>query len=153
MNEKLSEWASVAEIVASIGVIVTLVFVGIELNDANREARAATQQMVIKTEMDMVAVFVANAGTWDKVVTGAPIDEGEEMRKAIALYNLAMLETANRYAQYRSGYIDMEQWENNLKSLPAVTRLPIYERWRQSFGGQGQDAAFLELLDSFAAGE
>jgi hypothetical protein len=153
MNPKLSELASIAEIIASIGVIVTLVFVWVELNDGNREARAATEQLVIKTEMDMTAVFIANASTWNKVVTGAPIDEGEEMRKAINLFNLAMLETANRYAQYRSGYIDLEKWENNLNTLPAVIKLPIYEKWRESFGGQGQDSAFLELLDGLSTDE
>ncbi len=94
MKRKLSELASIAEIIASVGVILTLIFVGLELSEGNRETRAATTQLVIKAEMDMVTVFIANANTWDKVVTGAPIAEGEEMRRAINLYNLSMLETA-----------------------------------------------------------
>jgi hypothetical protein len=153
MKPRLSELASVAEIVASIGVILTLIFVGLELNEGNREARASTTQLVIKTEMDMVAVFITNSETWDKVVTGAPLAEGEEMRKAINLYQLSMLETANRYSQFRSGYIDANTWEGTLKALPAVTKLPIYEIWRQSFGGRGQDPAFLELLDDMSSAE
>jgi hypothetical protein len=151
MKSKLSELGSIAEIVASIGVILTLIFVGLELQEGNREARATTAQLVIKAEMDMVAIFIANAKTWDKVVKGAPLAEGEEMRTAINLYQLSMLETANRYAQFRSGYIDSSSWDGTLKTLPAVTKLPIYEIWRASFGGQGQDTAFLELLDGFAS--
>jgi hypothetical protein len=153
MKTKLSELASIAEIVASIGVILTLLFVGLELQEGNRETRATTTQLVIKAEMDMVAVFVANAKTWDKVVTGAPLAEGEEMRTAINLFQLSMLETANRYAQYRSGYIDSSSWDGTLKALPAVMKLPVYEVWRESFGGQGQDTAFLELLDGFSPGK
>ena len=75
MKLKLSEVASIAEIIASIGVIATLVFVGVELSEGNRDTRAATNELIIKTEMDMVAVLVENAGTWQKVVTGAPIAE------------------------------------------------------------------------------
>jgi hypothetical protein len=88
-----------------------------------------------------------------KGVTGAPLAEGEEMRKAINLYQLSMLETANRYAQFRSGYVDPSLWEGTLKALPAATKLPIYGKWRKSFGGQAQDPAFLELLDGFSSGK
>ena len=152
MRSRLSEFASIAEIIASIGVILTLVFVGLELNEGNREARATTTQLVFNAEMDMVAVFIANSDTWEKVVTGAPLAEGEEMRRAINLYQLAMLETANRYAQFRSGYIDQSTWQGTVKTLPAITKLPIYEKWRESFGGQGQDTTFLELLDEISSG-
>ena len=152
MRSRLSEFASIAEIIASIGVILTLVFVGLELNEGNREARATTTQLVFNAEMDMVAVFIANSDTWEKVVTGAPVAEGAEMRRAINLYQLVMLETANRYAQFRSGYIDQNTWDGTVKTLPAVTKLPIFERWRESFGARGLDPAFLELLDGFSSG-
>ena len=152
MKSRLSELASIAEIIASIGVILTLIFVGLELNEGNREARATTTQLVFNAEMDMVAVLIANSDTWEKVVTGAPLDEGDEMRRAINLYQLVMLETANRYSQFRSGYIDQNTWDGTVNALPAVTKLPIYEKWRESFGAQGQDPAFLELLDGFSSG-
>ena len=144
---KLSDVASVAEIIASVGVVLSLVFVGIQLNEGNREARAATVQAVLSTEMDMVTVFINHSSTWEKVVTGAPLVEGEETRKATNLYNLAMLEASNRYLQYRSGYLEEESWEGTFNTLPGLKSLPIYEQWRQSFGGQGQDSEFLDLLD------
>ncbi len=153
MKLKLSEVASIAEIIASIGVIATLLFVGLELNEGNRETRAATTQLVIKAEMDMVAVFIENTDIWHKVVTGAPIAEGGEMRKAINLFQMVMLETANRYAQYRSGYIEQASWEGTVSPLPAMVQLPIYEKWRASFGGQGTDPEFIALLDGFLSGE
>ena len=153
MKSRLPELASIAEIVASIGVILSLIFVGLQLNEGNRETRAATSQLVIQSEMDMVTVFIDNSEIWDKVVTGAPLAVGEETRRGINLYQLAMLETANRYKQYNSGYLELESWEGSLKILPALTKLPIYEKWRESFGAQGQDSDFLELLDSLSAGE
>jgi hypothetical protein len=153
MKSNLAELASIAEIVASIGVILSLIFVGVQLNEGNRETRAATNQLVIKSEMDMVAVFIENSEIWDKVVTGVPLAAGEETRKGINLFQLAMLETANRHKQYASGYLELTSWENTLETLPAITKLPIYEQWRQSYGGQGQDSEFLELLDSLTSGE
>ena len=153
MKLRLPELASIAEIVASIGVILSLIFVGLQLNEGNRETRAATNQLVIQTEMDMVTVFIDNAKTWEKVVTGAPLADGEETRRGINLFQMSMLETANRYKQYNAGYLELESWEGSFKILPAITKLPIYKIWRESFGGQGQDRDFLELLDSLSSGE
>jgi hypothetical protein len=153
MKSKLPEIASIAEVVASVGVILSLIFVGFELNEGNRETRAATSQMVIQSEMDMVAVFIDNSEVWDKVVTGAPLSDGEETRRGINLFQLAMLETANRYKQYNSGYLELESWEGSLKILPALKKLPVYEMWRESYGAQGHDSEFLELLDNLSTGE
>ena len=34
-----------------------------------------------------------------------PLAAGEETRKAINLFNVAMLESSNRYLQFRSGFL------------------------------------------------
>jgi len=148
MNTNLQNIASMAEIIASIGVILSLVFVGFELNEGNRETRALTAQSALQTEMSMVAVLLDHSDTWQKVISGAPLAKGEETRKAINLYQLAMLESANRYLQYKSGYLDEKSWLNNERTLPGFKALPIHEKWRSSFGGQGQNSEFLEMLDS-----
>ena len=145
---KIRDVAVMTEIAASIGVLISLIFVGIQLNEGNRETRAATMQSVVRTEMDMAAIFVEYASTWDKVLVGAPLAAGEERRRAINLYNMGMLESANRYLQYRSEYLDRSSWQGTLKSLSGMKDLPIYDEWRVSLGGQGQHLAFLALLDS-----
>jgi len=42
MKWKLSNVASIAEIVAAIGVIFLLIFVGLQINEGNQETRAVT---------------------------------------------------------------------------------------------------------------
>ncbi len=59
MKAKLSELASAAEIIASIGVVLSLLFVGLQLRDANRETRAATLRSAADTEL-YLAAEVAN---------------------------------------------------------------------------------------------
>ncbi len=80
--------------------------------------------------------------------SGAPLGEGEETRKAINLFNLAMLESSNCYPQYRSGYPEEGSWIGTFNTLPGLKALPIYGKRRGSFGGQGQDSEFLDLSDS-----
>jgi len=43
-NKNLTKWASIAELIAGVGVILSLIFVGLQINEGNRETRAATLQ-------------------------------------------------------------------------------------------------------------
>jgi hypothetical protein len=147
-----SKLADVAEIIAAVGVILSLLFVGFQIKDGNNETRAATLQSALNSEMDMISTIVWHTSTWDKVMTGAPLDSGEEMRKGIALYNLLMTERENRYYQFKSGYFDARIWEASVTSLRQMVILPIFGIWRNTPGALNHSADFLALLDSLREG-
>lgn len=73
-----------------IAVLAGLVCVGVQLLGANREARAATLQMLLDTELARYAEI------WNKVIQSLPIDDDVEIRRAVLLYNLVMTSTENR---------------------------------------------------------
>lgn len=112
---------------STVGVIVSLIFVGFQLSEANRETRATNTLLALSSEMDLTMAFVNNAAVWDKVVAGAPLAPGEEMRKGIVLFNLLMLESANRFRQLNAGYLDPELWEARKRILPILVKYPICE--------------------------
>ena len=53
MKWKLNELASIAEIVAAVGVILSLIFVGFQISDGSNETRAATIQAASDAESYM----------------------------------------------------------------------------------------------------
>jgi len=146
-SENLAKWASVAEIAAAVGVIFSLIFVGVQINEGNKESRAATQQAISDSNAFMLRAFVDHAETWNKVVTGLPLEEGVETRTAILLFNLLMTENQNHFHQFVAGYLDEGVWDNRLRNLRPLTKLPIYELWRASYGATGLTDEFLEILD------
>jgi hypothetical protein len=150
MKQKLSDWASIAEIIAAIGVILSLAFVGLQINEGNQETRAATIQAASDAEGAMITTFINHSDTWDKVVTGAPLESSAEIRKGINLYNYMMIEAENRYYQFNSGFLETTIWEGRLSGLEGMTKLPIFKLWRESFGASNHSTDFLELIDSFA---
>lgn len=152
MTWTLSELASVAEILGLLAIVPSLIFVGVQLVRGNREARATTTQLAVQSEMDIATALLDNASIWEKVVTGAPLAAGEETRKAIILFNLLMLETASRYQQFKSGYLEPESWEGRARILPSLVEAPIYDVWRNSHGGMNLPASFLKLLESLKSG-
>ncbi len=138
---------SSAEIIGTTAVVLSLIFVGVQIRDGNREARATTIQSTLNSEMELIAILTENASTWDKVITGAPLASGEEMRKGILLYNLLMTERENRYYQFKSGYLETETWEGSLSALRLIADLPMFEIWRATPGAMNHSTEFLELLD------
>jgi hypothetical protein len=150
MKWKLTELALIAEIVAAVGVIFSLIFVGFQINDGSNETRAATIQAASDAESFMLVTLIEHSGTWDKVVIGAPLDSGEETRKGILLFNLMMTENENRYRQFKSGYLDTQSWDSRLENLRSIVKMPMFKKWRASLGGKGHTAEFLHLVDELS---
>ena len=151
MTWTLSELAAIAEILGLVAIVPSLIFVGVQLARANREARAATLQAAMFSEISYSFRFADHASVWDKVITGSPLSEGEELRRGVLLYNAFMTDTENRYHQFRGGYLDSQAWEARYSTLPEIVSLPIFEPWRNSPGGRNHSTGFLEMLDELAS--
>ena len=143
---KLTDVASIAEIVASICVILSLIFVGLELSEGNRETSAATAQAASDQTMFLQSEILRYADTWQKVLDGTPLELGEENRRGIVLFDMVMTENENRFQQYDSGYL-----EDRRSNLDTFVSLPIYDQWRASPGGNSKSPEYLEFLDELGS--
>jgi len=143
MKHSLSDWSSIAEIAAAFGVILSLIFVGLQIKEGNEETRASTMQVALETEMMFQAEILRYGDTWEKVATGVPITDPVEIRRGIILYNMMMTVHENRYHQYQAGYID-----NLPASLARIVKLPFFDSWRGSVGAGSRTRQYLELVDN-----
>jgi hypothetical protein len=80
--------ANIAEIVGVILVVVTLVFLSLQIRQNTQALRSTTFQAVMQSEISMMSILVENSATWEKIQTGAPLDAVDETRKAIVLFNV-----------------------------------------------------------------
>ena len=126
--------ANYAEIIGSTAVVLSLIFVGLQLNEGNRETRAATIQLSLKSQMDTVRTLALHAGTWDKVLSSESLASGEETRTGILLFKLLMTDTENTYHQFESGFLDAGTWEGRRSTLRQIVSLPIFDIWKKTPG-------------------
>jgi hypothetical protein len=143
----IQDWAAIAEIVGGLAVVLTLIYLALQIRDSNRETRASTLQSVISNDLIVLGVFAENAGTWNKVITGLPLEGEEETRKGIVLYNMLMTETEGRFFQYQTGYLDDEAWEQRLPAVRLTIGNPIHKIWRATPGANAHSLSFLRMLD------
>ena len=142
VKKTLSDWASVAEILGAAAVVVSLLFVGFQINDGNRETRAARIQSALDSEMVFQTTILREAGIWEKIVTGVPLSAGEETRKGLILYGMSHTNNENRYLQMQSGYL-----ENSPGLGLELVAVPFYDTWRNTPGARSRSPEWLEILD------
>ena len=147
-NESLSKWTSISEMTAAIGVILSLVFVGLQINEGNRETRAAILQSANDSEMFMQSQLMRYADVWQKIISGNPLEDGAELRTGVVLYKMVMTEYENRFAQFEAGYFDATLWATRRSALERTVAVPFFETWRASIGAAGHSPNFLELIDN-----
>ena len=148
MKIKLSEWASVAEILGAVAIVISLFFVGFQISDGNNETRAATTQAALDAEMAFQAELLRYADVWEKSVLGGDLTDEVERRRAIALYNMAMTSEDNRYQMGSSGYLEYSDG-----ALRQLVTIPFYEIWRVSIGASGRSPEFLTFIDDLRNSE
>jgi hypothetical protein len=142
MNQKLSDWASIAEILGAGAIVISLVFVGLQISDGNREARAATTQATLDAEMMFQSELIENSEVWVRTVQQGDLSDPVDLRKAVALLNMAMTLNDNRYQMANAGYLRYEA-----KTIESMVQMPIFEIWRSSIGANSRSPEFLELVD------
>lgn len=143
----IQDWAAIADVIGAAAIVVTLIYLAVQIRDGNREARANAIQAAIRNEIEVGAVIAPHGEIWNKVLSAEPLDAGAEVRTAIVLYNLLMTEAENRYYQFRSGYLDEQAWKSREASLERIVQLPIYDLWKGAPSSLNHSADFLDVLE------
>ena len=153
LKMKLDEWASIAEIVGALAVVVSLAYVGIQVNDsagATRSASAndanvALQDWYMQTGSDQQTSTLLYRG----LVSEEPLTDAEEFQFLMMTHGF-FLAVQNSYLLAQEGTID-EELRNSLKNaihgiqnLPGMTR---YWRQRKSY----LHAGFVEWVEQITA--
>ena len=127
----LADFASVAEIVGAIGVIITLIYLTLEL----RRNTAATRQqsyhnLVTRRSTwfdnytlnpDLVKIFIAGQ-------SGDDLDEIESQQYVGAMLTF-MSHFQDVYMQHRSGIVEKSVWDAERKMLAAATSSEGFQNW------------------------
>ena len=99
---KLSDLAAIAEIIATIALIVSLIFVGYEIRDNTEESRAANRQS-LATRAQELALFSAQMGGGMASLNRYE-ELTEEQQAAARAWVPALIRNAEEaYLSYRDG--------------------------------------------------
>lgn len=150
MKLKLSDWASVAEIVGAIAVVISLVYVGAQVRDSTRAVRSAAVNDANLAAQGWYSDISSNrqlTEVWLRsMLSSEPLSSEDEFQFLMSMHAV-MLAFQNSYLLSQEGSLDPEVLAGittpilGVKDLPGMKR---YWRQRRSYLHSG----FAEYLDS-----
>ena len=152
-NIQLSELARLAEIAAAIGVIISLIFIGLQLRSNSEATEAATRAAINQNDVDFLSLSI-DSSVLAKAMAKA--QRGEEL-SALEESQLVQQELVNfvsfehSFYQYRKGLLEEREWlrhrnliEGQMKNWPHSRTM--WERSRGVFTPE-----FQQLVDSLVS--
>ena len=140
-------FGAIGEAVGAVAVVLSLIYLGVQIKNQNAERRAATVQAFSDQQISLMSNLIDNADIWDKILSGTPLSEGEETRKGILVFNMVLIEIENTFFQHKSGYLSESYWKGRIENLKSFVNLPFYSVWVQSFGPRARDVEFLQIIE------
>jgi len=109
----LEQWSAIGQVVAALGVIVSLVFVGFQIRDSARAVRSATSQAVHENFGHLYAQLAQNPAALDTFLRGCIDAEAlpTTEREQFTCFAMAVLSFyQNAFDQWRIGHLRTDLW-------------------------------------------
>jgi len=147
---KLSDWASIAELVSAIAVIISLLYVGIQVKENTNEIRAANRQQLVSrthTATQLVAANPELAGIFTKIAEGTTLSAREHVQFDYFVYGM-LKDMEEGFLLYREGRLDEEYWQTRVAiTLNYLAQTPARDVYRRRKKVGYFQTAFVKWLD------
>lgn len=135
MKIKLKQWASFAEIIGALAVVISLVYVGVQVNDnagAVRSASANDANVALQAFYLQIGEDPETSSTFYRGLTSEQSLTKDEEYQFLMLTHGAFLGFQNMYLLAEEGTIDEELLDTIRTTIDSIDRLPGLKRyWRQ----------------------
>ncbi len=135
MKIKLSELASIAEIIGAFAVVISLIYVGIQVNDSAGAVRSASANDANVAMQNWYLQIGSNQQTSELFYQALISEEAlsnEEEFQFLMMMHAVFLGFQNNYLLAEEGTIDAELRESLTMAISGTGKLPGMKRyWRQ----------------------
>ncbi len=127
MNKKLSDWASLAEVVSSIAVVITLVVLIVGVNANTTVTRAAVYQDSLDRLNDFETIIVQDSDLtriWNHLFEGTAVElQRLEYVRLVSLIRQVFRVYENAYYDYQYALIGDREWVRFERSMCRIYSL------------------------------
>ena len=150
----IEELVALAELIAAIAVVISLLYLAIQVRQSNKLARAHTRErMIIQASDEVYKGFVDDPSILRSLYKSEPLSEEEWIRLSGWLL-AAMRQREYEYFQMKGGNIEKEAWEAYRGLITIHLGSKRTRKWWDSWASAPFDPGFCsmvtELLDKQA---
>lgn len=138
--------SSIAEVLSSIAILVTLVYLAVEIQQGAEATRAQTRQAILDSDQQLLNMLVTNPELsliWYKT----ELSDAEKTRLSYLLVTVVRMRESNWF-QFKNGTLDDASWNTYSSTLVAVLSSPQTRHWWHNFGVERLfNAEFVSVVD------
>ena len=146
----LADISAIATIVSSIAVVISLIYLSLQIKQAQRNQRALMQQTRTAgiTDMNLALADPEIAAAYNKGLAGDPDMTPTELRQFLSLARCGFINMENNFIQHQDGLMSDEAFHSALEGARFQAAFPgMRAAWRQSRGAYGKNfAAFFDPI-------
>jgi len=148
----LAEISDIAQMIAALAVVVSIIYLAIQTRQAARSAKAAVHENRIGTILGHIDNMIASDfyPVWRKGTQAAPDMSDDDVEKFMLFVAGLVLVWEERFRQKREGTLDEDRWLSTERTISRFTVFPGF-RGMLALLRPGFDPDFGELMDEHIA--
>lgn len=143
----LTKVSAVAEIVSSVAIVVTLVYLAIQTQQSALAVQASVRQGMLDSDRALLFLQVENPDIAIARDTNSDLTDEDAVR--LASYLIATVRVReNQWLQYQNGVIDERTWLTYSSPILAVFSTERTRSWWRNRSSSGEfDQGFVDMVD------
>jgi len=143
-----TKWSSIAEIISSIAILVTLIYLAIQTEQNTEAILANTNDTIIETDLNILNMLVANP---EISLSMVKTEITEQEKGALTNWVVVLLRTReHQWFQYKNGVLDQKVWESYLSGIGLNLSYPRTRRiWESLYSLNAFDNEFSEVVNDY----
>jgi len=135
-----------AQVVASIAVLSTLVYLSIQTRQTNIMMQAETRQNLLENDVRSILDFKDAAGLMQKLRRNETLTYEDQFRFSIT-WLVDMRNREFEYFQYKAGIWDEETWQSYRQVISFSLGAERYRKWWEKIGRPSYSPGFAQMVD------
>ena len=140
-----TKWSAIAEIVSSIAILITLIYLTIQTQQNSEAILASSRNAMIANDIAVSQQILENPSielSWLKT------SHTSEELSQLESWLIELVRTReHQWFQYRDGLLDEQIWEAYLTAVPVVLSYPITRTWWNFVKNDYFDHDFVQAMD------
>lgn len=150
MTINWSKWSAIAEIISSIAILVTLIYLSIQTHQNLVATQANTRQTMITTDVETLKAAMDYSSSLNKMQNNKELSEDD--RDKIEDWLIMLVRTREyEWFQYKNGLLDKQAWEAYLTGITINLSYPRTRAWWDLVGHDYFDDEFADEVDKYLA--
>ncbi len=149
MNLSLTAWATIADLVAAVAVVVSLIYLARQVRQGNILARYQARQSMMEQDLNSLRTQIENTDLTSSFINENPTED--ELLKLHLFLTVIMRQREWEWFQYHDGVIDEDVYKTYHEVIAIFLGTPNTRKWWETVGRSGLNPGFVKEVDALLA--